>query len=139
MGIVKISLKAVFMTGLFFASMSVAKAGELNCVSGHGAPVYPMGRGQWRMNAEVSSDFTLKNAVLKNAKQRNQGSTTKRVVYDRNITDARLFMLEQDTFCKYEFVVPRGFYTSNTRFNADLIITCDDMYDATATLSCSRK
>lgn len=117
------------------ASLS-AGAATLNCASGSKAPAYINSTGQWRVKAEVQSPYTLRNIEIKNMRKKNLGSTTATARYDKRISDARLFEVKPDVYCNYELVLPRNFKTDG-RFVADLIMTCDDMYDGKATLNCN--
>lgn len=126
---------AVTVIAGILASLSVG-ASTLNCSSGAQAPAYINSRGQWRVKADVQSPYTLRNIEIKNLRKKNLGSETKMARYDKRIGDARLFEVKPDVFCNYELVLPRNFKTESGRFTADLIMTCDDMYDGTAKLSC---
>lgn len=121
---------------VFLGSVSAVEAATLNCASHRNAPAYINSSGQWRLEAKVQSPYTIKDVKLKNMRKSNLGSTSAVVRYDRRITDARLFELRPDVYCNYELVMPRNFKTQ-AAFQADLIMTCDDMYDGKATLNCS--
>ncbi len=130
--------KIVVTLVLGLTSALSAGAATLNCSSGSKAPAYIHSTGQWRINADVQSPYTLKNIEIKNMRKKQLGSTTARSLYDKRISDARLFEVKPDVFCNYELVLPRNFKTEG-RFVGELIMTCDDMYDAKARLNCSIK
>lgn len=132
MGMQKIAITLV----LGLSSALSAGASTLNCSSGSKAPAYINSSGQWRIKADVQSPYTLKNIEIKNLRKKQLGSTTTRALYDKRITDARLFEVKPDVFCNYELVLPRNFKTEG-RFVGELIMTCDDMYDGKAKLNCN--
>lgn len=134
MGIQKIAMTLVVA---LTATMS-AQAAQLSCYSGKNAQAYMNTTGQWRIKADVQSPYTLKNLEIKNLRKSTLGSMTALARYDKRITDARLFETKPDVFCNYELVMPRDFKTQK-KFVADLIMTCDDMYDGKATMYCNVK
>lgn len=132
MGMHKIAMTVVIM---LTATVS-AQAAKLSCYSGKNAQAYMNTTGQWRIKAEVQSPYTLKNLEIKNLRKSSLGSKTEVARYDKRITDARLFETKPDVFCNYELVMPRNFKTDK-KFVADLIMTCDDMYDGKAKMYCN--
>jgi len=132
MGIKKVCLSFA----LFVLSVSAVEAATLNCSSGSKAPAYINSSGQWRIKAKVQSPYTLHDIEVKNMRKKNLGAKTTTARYDRRITDARLFELQPDVYCNYELIMPRNF-KSEGRFRAELVMTCDDMYDGKALLNCS--
>lgn len=83
----------------------------------------------------MASDYRLRDVKLKNQRHGKLTSESKSISYDRRISEARLFKLSADVFCNYEVQVPRDFSKSKS-FQADLTMTCDDMYDASAKMTC---
>lgn len=123
---------------LFMGLGEQSYATTLSCASHSNAPAYLNTSGQWLLEAKVQSAFTLRDVKMQNRRKKDLGSESTIARYDRRINDARLFELKPDVFCNYELVLPRKF-TEQATFNADLIMTCDDMYDGKATLNCAMK
>lgn len=133
----KVFLSLVTLSGVLFAGTE-AMAAKLACYSNRNAPAYMDSSGQWSLKAEVQSEWTIKEAVLKNRSNLQLGGESPRVTYDKKTSDVRVFKLKPDVNCNYELVVPRDWKTA-ANFQADLEMTCDDMYDGKAILNCTVK
>lgn len=133
MGMKKIILSAIV---ILVSTSSAQAAKTLKCKSGSNAPAYENARGRWYLNAKVQSAYTLREIELTNARKRDLGAKAATARYDRKITDARLFKLKPDVFCNYDVIMPKQF-SDQESFKAELTMTCDDMFDGTADLSCS--
>lgn len=114
---------------------SIAQAKQIRCYSNSNAPAYRNAKGLWILEATVASDFRLRDVTLKNQNHRRLNSESKSISYDRRISELRAFKLSPDIFCNYDLQVPRDF-SAEKSFQADLLMTCDDLYDAETKMTC---
>lgn len=112
-----------------------AAASQIRCYSNANAPAYRNSNGLWILEASVASDFRLRDVKLKNQRHTKLNSESKSISYDRRITEVRAFKLSPDVFCNYDVQIPRDF-SKQKSFQAELSMTCDDMFDASAKMTC---
>ncbi len=115
-----------------------AHGNQIRCYSNANAPAYRNSNGLWILEAKVASDFRLQDVKLKNQRHKKLESESKSISYDRRINEFRIFKLSADTFCNYDIQVPRDF-SKQKSFQAELTMTCDDMFDAEAKMTCVQR
>ena len=129
-------MKTTLLTILTILGFSwTAQATQIRCYSNANAPVSSSTNGLWIMDAEVASDYRLREVKLKNNSNRNVGSESKSVSYDRRVTESRIFKLSADVMCNYQVELPRDFSKTKS-FRAALDLTCDGMFDADIKMTC---
>jgi hypothetical protein len=131
---IKIIAPSLFSFGIALMGFS-AQAAQLHCQSSQKAKAYRNSTGRWSLNAEISSEFRLKNISLKNSKHAKLGALTEAAIYDRRSLGLRNFRVAPDVFCNYELQLPREFSKTSV-VQAELVQTCDDLFDATVNLGC---
>lgn len=137
MALIKTISSALLLSGMLLGPSAFAIS-VLDCATTRAERLFPQGGSEWKVLADITSQYSLAHVDISNVNKPKQGSVTRKIYSDSRITDSSVFQLDGDDDCQYDLVLPKNF-GNQRRFDAELNLTCEGEFDSVVAMECVQR